>query len=97
MDSNITIQERHEEICDNIHATYLQKNSAYGDSFHELYKEIGIISALTQIAHKYNRFKNLAKNRDNEIDTGDESIKDTLIDMANYCILTVMEIERENN
>ena len=29
-----------------------------------------------------------------KINQSDESIKDTLIDLANYCILTYMEMER---
>ena len=27
----------------------------------------------------------------------DESIDDTLLDMANYCILTIMELEKARN
>ena len=54
-------EERHREICDYIHTDlYLPKNTAYGDSFHKLYSELGIISAVTQITHKYNRLVNLA-------------------------------------
>lgn len=89
-------EKRHQEICDNIHETWLQKNAAYGDSFHQLYADLGIISAVTQITHKYNRLKNLAKEKNADLLAGDESIQDTLIDMANYCIMTAMEIEREN-
>ena len=88
--------KRHQEICDNIHATYLQKNAAYGDSFHKLYEDLGIISAVTQITHKYNRLKTLAKDKGSDINIGDEPIIDTLLDMANYCIMTAIEIEREN-
>lgn len=89
------IHEKHKEICNSIHATYLQKNTAYGDSFHKLYEELGIISAVTQITHKYNRLKALAKDKNNNIDIGDEPLIDTLLDMANYCIMTAIEIERE--
>ena len=96
-ENNMEVAERHQEICDEIHSTWEQKNAAYGDSFHQLYKDLGIISAVTQITHKYNRLKTLAKDKNNDISTGDESIIDTLLDMANYCIMTVMEIERENN
>jgi hypothetical protein len=97
--SHLTTQEmgykRHQELCDDIHVMYMQKNMAYGDSFHELYKDLGIISAVTQITHKYNRLKTLAKDKNNNICKGDEAITDTLLDLANYCLLTVMEIERE--
>lgn len=96
-DDDLMIQKRHQEICDDIHAMYLQKNAAYGDSFHQLYADLGIISAVTQITHKYNRLKTLAKDKNNDISAGDEPITDTLLDLANYCILTVLEIERENS
>ena len=42
-----------------------------------------------------NQLKNLAKEmNEGKINQSDESIKDTLIDLANYCILTYMEMER---
>lgn len=89
--------ERHQQLLSQLHETYLQKNTAYGDSFHRTYSDLGIISAIVRISDKYNRAKTLAKDRTSgEIDTGDESIIDTLLDMANYCIMTVMEIEKES-
>ena len=91
-------EKRHQEICDYIHMDlYLPKNAAYGDSFHKLYSDLGIISAVTQISHKYNRLVNLANDKNADTLTADESITDTLLDLANYCILTAMEIEREQN
>lgn len=94
---NYDATKRHEEICKFIHEDiYIPKNTAYGDSFHKLYEDLGIISAVTQITHKYNRLKNLAKEMNSgELKENDESIQDTLIDLANYCILTYMELERE--
>ena len=93
-----TPNEKHKELCNYIHDLYVQKNNAYGNSFHELYKDLGVISAVTQITHKYNRLKTLAKNyyMNNNIDDNNESIIDTLLDMANYCIMTAIEITQEN-
>lgn len=91
------VAKRHQETCDDIHEMYLRKNAAYGDSFHKLYEDLGIISAVTQITHKYNRLKNLAKEKNTDLATTDESIQDTLLDLANYCIMTYLEIEREQN
>lgn len=96
-DEQQIIESRHLDLCNQLHLIFLQKNRAYGDSFHKLYKELGIISAVTQISHKYNRLVNLAKDRNNKIDIGDESITDTLLDMANYCIMTALEIQREKD
>ncbi len=84
----------HESLCSAIHDLYIRKNKAYGDSFGDTYQKLGIISAVTRITDKYNRLVNLAVNK--EIPCGDESIKDTLLDLANYCLMTVIEAEREN-
>ena len=92
----MTKLERHKEWCDNLHALYEIKNRAYGDSFGETYKKLGIISAVTRISDKYNRLVNLATHP--EIDANDESLIDTLVDLANYSIMTAMElgITKEN-
>ena len=88
-------ENRHKELCDGLHATYQKKNADYGDSFGKTYRELGIISAVTRITDKYNRMVQLAKG--NEQKVNDESIKDTLLDMANYCIMTCMEIEGQED
>jgi hypothetical protein len=43
-----------------------------------------------RLSDKFNRFKTLSKT--NQL-VNDESIKDTLLDLANYAIMTVLEIE----
>lgn len=53
-------------------------------------------SAITRIADKFNRVKNLAKLPPDRQRVKSESITDTLLDMANYCIMTVIEIENQN-
>ncbi len=86
--------KRHAELSVQNHKTYIKKNNDYGDSFSRMYQELGIVSAVTRIGDKYNRLVNLAKGAKAEVK--DESIIDTLMDMANYCLMTVMEIENEN-
>lgn len=78
------------ELCD----TFKFKNADYGNSFSQLYQEFGdngIITAAVQISHKYHRFMNLAKGTPTKVN---ESLRDTLLDLANYCILTVMELDK---
>jgi hypothetical protein len=79
----------------NLNDTYIQKNKAYGNSFSDTFEKLGIISAITRITDKYNRLVNLATY--SNINIGDESIKDTLLDMANYCIMTYMELDKREN
>lgn len=77
-----------EEIASGLAKLYAQKNTAYGDSFGDSVKKYGMISALTRISDKFNRFENIVLHP--EIDTGDERMIDTLEDLASYAIMTIM-------
>jgi hypothetical protein len=83
--------EHFKKIATELGELYEVKDRAYGSSFADTYKKLGIISAVTRISDKYNRLCNLATNPD--IDNLGESLEDTLRDMASYCIMTVMELE----
>lgn len=87
--------EHFKKIATELGELYEKKNKAYGNSFSDTYKKLGIISAVTRISDKYNRLCNLATNPD--IDNLGESLEDTLRDMASYCIMTVMELKNERN
>jgi hypothetical protein len=84
--------DRHREICNQLNKIYEKKNHDYGDSFGNTYEKLGIISAVTRITDKYNRLCSLATK---EAEVEDETIEDTLMDMANYCIMTLIEREQE--
>lgn len=84
--------QRFREIADSLGNLYEKKNKAYGDSFGSTFEKLGIISAVTRISDKYNRLCNLATNLD--IDNLGESIEDTLKDMASYCIMTLIELDK---
>lgn len=77
-----------EEITSKMNDIYIRKNHDYGNSFEQSLNEEGLAAARIRIGDKWNRFKTLSKNKD--IKVKDESIKDTLLDMANYCIMTAM-------
>lgn len=72
--------------------TYLKKNADYGDSFSKSLNENGLVAAKVRLEDKFNRFGNLIKN-DQQV--SDESKEDTLLDMANYAIMTVMWMRDE--
>ena len=88
--------QRHLEIITALNQLYAEKNHDYGDSFGKTYQELGIISAITRISDKYNRLISLATKPEEERKVKEESIQDTLFDMANYCIMTVIEMENES-
>ena len=85
---------RLEEIMGNCLELYKKKNADYGNSFAEVYKELGFESGLVQILHKVNRIKGIYNKGKAEVEN--ESIRDSLIDLANYALMTVVEMEFED-
>lgn len=72
--------------------TYIAKNHDYGDSFSETVRELGPVAGLSAIMHKFNRLKNIIKGTHPMVEG--ESMEDTLLDMANYCIMLKMELAK---
>ena len=70
------------------------KNKDYGNAFSQSYAEFGAIMSAIRINDKLNRFKTLIK-QNNEVKT--ESIIDTLADLANYAVMTIMEIVKQED
>ena len=87
--------ENHKQVCYQLNDLYILKNADYGDSFHQSWKDYGLIMAAIRIGDKYNRLKNLAAGK-NVPNIAEETVRDTLMDMANYAILTVMELDAES-
>ena len=83
----------HLAICKQLNQTYQEKNADYGDSFSETYQKLGIISAVTRISDKTNRLISLAGKPEAERMVKDETLRDTLIDLAGYAVLTLLEME----
>ena len=84
---------RFETITNKMLDTYKAKNHDYGNSFTNLFNECGMIYAYGHMAEKLARVKSLMK--DEEKVKG-EGMKDSLLDLANYAILTVMELDNHN-
>lgn len=87
--------EQHKAICEKLNEIYKKKNRDYGNSFGETFQKLGIISAITRISDKHNRICSLATKSESERQVKDESIRDTLLDMANYCIMTIIELDNQ--
>ena len=82
----------HASICAGLTDLYRRKNADYGDSFGKSFAEYGMTMPCIRLDDKLNRLKSLAKN---PAHVQDESIRDTLLDLANYAIMTVIEMELE--
>lgn len=85
MNDNI---EKFKKITEKMLEMYSIKNKNYGDSFNKTLDEDGLLVSKIRLSDKLNRFNSLIKMESDG--TEDESIKDTLLDLANYAIMTMM-------
>jgi len=83
-------KENFDWYLDIIKDTLTERGAKYNDAFHKTWEEWGLDVTRIQLTIKLCRLKNLEYNRDNC-----NSIRDTLIDIAGYCILSLIEIDRE--
>ena len=91
----MTKVEKHLSICNQLNAIYERKNHDYGDSFAKSYREYGMTMPCIRLEDKLNRLKTLVKSGDAKV--VDESVRDTLLDLANYAIMTVLEMDSEGD
>lgn len=84
----------HKAICEELNEIYQAKNKDYGDSFGKSFIEYGLTMACIRLEDKLNRLKALNKNQEQQVK--DESIEDTIMDLANYAIMTVIEMRLDN-
>lgn len=83
-------EELHKQITNDMHSLYLAKNGDYGNSIHDTYEKYGMISFLVRMEDKMNRLRTLLNK---EANVQDEKTEDTLMDLANYSVLAIMELK----
>lgn len=82
----------HKEQCDKLNPLYIAKNTDYDDSFGKSIDSMGYMSALVRMDDKMNRIKALLTSPD-KAKVSDESVSDTLLDLANYSLMLLTEYE----
>lgn len=83
-------EQRIIKVCDNVRDTLIRKNSDYGDAFSKRFAKHGILSAFIRMEDKWFRLDNLISGGEQKVK--DESIEDTLRDLAGYISLTLVEL-----
>ena len=86
--------KRFRRIAQDLANLYSLKNEDYGDSFGRSVEKYGLISALTRISDKFNRLESLILAH-GDAKVSDESLDDTLKDLAAYCIMTLVAREQQ--
>lgn len=81
-----------EQVTSEMRELYKRKNHDYGNSFGRSFQKYGLISAITRMSDKWERIDSLCQK---QAEVKDESIRDTLIDLANYCVMTIVELDKK--
>ena len=76
----------YEEVMQKLHDVYVRKNSDYGDSFSKSLNKYGEVAAMVRIEDKKNRLDSLF-GKENDRMVANESLDDTIEDIANYFIM----------
>lgn len=87
--------EQYDQYLNHMRDVYVAKNHDYGDSFTKMFKEEGFALSRIKLGDKMERFKTLTRSENGDQLVNDESIEDTLIDMANYAIMSAIAINNE--
>lgn len=74
--------------------TYRKKNADYGNAFEKSMNEDGLLVAKIRIGDKIRRINSLIKNN-GEWQVKDERLEDTYLDLANYCVMTILWIRKQ--
>lgn len=94
--TKIDRQTIYDYLLNNLAETYKAKNNDYGNSVADTYEKFGDISFLVRITDKYNRLLTLCNSNAPEQKVKDEKIDDTILDLANYCLLWLVERKYRN-
>ncbi|NMW84698.1 DUF1599 domain-containing protein [Peptoniphilus sp. AGMB00490] len=86
--------ENYENTLEELANTFFVKNERYGNSFTDTIEDYGLVASIVRLTDKFNRMTTLYKNK--ELDCDDEPIIDTMLDMANYLIMTVAYLKNSN-
>ena len=84
----------HKELLDEMHELYKRKNADYGDSFAQLRQRYPNFVCM-RLFDKLNRLDTLMK-PGYEAQVADEKLEDTLMDIANYAIMELVERRNSN-
>lgn len=84
-----------QEITGQMVKTYAQKNKDYGNTFSNLYESYGMTYPIIHLREKLNRIEALSQST--QPSTGNEPIEDSLLDLANYAVMTLLALKGEKN
>ena len=82
-------------VLDEMCSVFERKDADYGNSFGDSIREFGYVVAVARMNDKLSRLKKMVKGGDIKIPS--ETMRDNLLDIANYCVLTIMELDSDTD
>jgi hypothetical protein len=79
------------DITNSLTKIYQAKNQDYGNSFERSLYKFGLVASIIRLSDKMNRIESLSQTK---AKVESESIEDTLLDLANYAIMTVIWLRK---
>lgn len=83
-----------ERLTRQMSQTFAQKRNDYGQSTTETFEKFGPVSMLTRMHDKMARLDRLLGQNVERAVNG-EKVEDTLMDLANYALITIIEIDKQ--
>lgn len=83
-----------EDVTLTLRNLYEAKNRDYNDSFGQSFEKWGLPMSCIRLGDKLNRLESFAQGKDMKVK--DESVRDTLMDLANYAIMTLVELNLQS-
>ena len=85
--------EQFKALTSDMKATYSHKNKDYGNSFSRMCREYGHTYPIIHLDEKLARIKSILLSGDNAVK--DETAMDSLLDLACYSLMTIMELQEQ--
>lgn len=96
-EDTLSILDKIDTACSNLCCTLKRKNADYGNSAltaPPLVKSMSAIDGImVRLGDKFSRLRNLYGSNSMRVN---ESLKDTILDIAGYCILATIAMEENN-
>lgn len=84
----------HKDLCDSLNTLYRKKNADYGDSYAQLRKRYPNYICM-RLFDKLNRLDRILQ-PGYDCQVKEETVEDTLLDIANYCLMELVERNADN-
>ena len=93
--TNGTEIDTFDSVLDEMKELHAKKDKDYGSAFHKSFEEFGVTAGVVRLNDKMERVKSLVKNGKAEVK--DDSLLDSLKDMACYAVMLYVELKNKKN